>query len=90
MRFLRRARPVGHDYVNCTNPSPNYCIERLAAGLGGLDDMCGPCLAFLIPRLDEVAARTLPWADGYRVRAGLRRPPRLKVGNRFAGWRRRS
>lgn len=66
-------------------PQGANCLESLAAGECGLDDMCGRCLRLAMVALDWVTGSDLPWSSTYQVAAEIAEPkPRPRLRNRFA------
>ena len=67
-------------------PQGANCLESLARGECGWDDMCGHCLRLGMVALDWVTGSDLPWHPSYQVAAEIDESPtpRPRLRNRFA------
>lgn len=57
-------------------PQGATCIESLAAGECGMDDMCGSCLRRSMDALDRATRSDLPWSSARVIAAAIAVEPR--------------
>lgn len=65
----------------CTRPErtgrPATCLQSLAEGWIGMQDLCGGCTTRMMAALEWVTGQELRWHPGYRARSapGADAPP---------------
>lgn len=66
------------DTVTCEGAGTEYCLDYLCRSAISMRDVCGPCLARIIPALDVAGGRDLPWPVWLRERSGVPAPAVLE------------